>query len=79
MSAEDSNDNTKTIAKTLWSETLIDVLMLALEKNAADEKIIEILQELKQKKFKASYITDKVRRSRNEADAQRVKQLMGKI
>ena len=79
MSTDNSDDNTKTIAKTLWSETLIDVLMVALEKNAADDKIIDILKELKQKKFKASYITDKVRRSRNETDAHRVKQLMSQI
>ena len=54
MSIEDSDDNTKTIAKTLWSETLIDVLMVALEKNASDDKVKDILKELKQKQFKAS-------------------------
>ena len=79
MSIEDSDDNTKTIAKTLWSETLIDVLMVALEKNASDDKVKDILKELKQKQFKASYITDKVRRERNPSDAHRVKQLMTQI
>lgn len=75
----DDDKTSMTMLKTLWSETLLDILVVSLEKKMPDQKIIEILKELRQKRFKASYITDKVRRSLSEADAQRVKKLMGQI
>lgn len=74
-----TDDTTKTVHKTLWSETLIEVLLLALKKNESDNKIVEILRELKQKKFRAGYITDKVRRSLSDSEAARVKKLMSQV
>ncbi len=76
---EDDTTSTKTIQKTLWSETLIEMLILSLQKNMSDQKVTEFLMELKQKNYKASYITDKVKRSLGDEDALRVKNLMMKL
>lgn len=65
-----------TIAKTLWSETVIDMLIMTLKENKSDVKIQELLRECKQKGFKAIYLTDKVRKELGEGAATRVKKLM---
>jgi hypothetical protein len=67
-----------TIAKTLWSETLIDLLIVSLEKDQTDEQVIGLLNELKQKKFAPDYIVRKVTKSLGEKDANRVKLLLYK-
>lgn len=77
---KDKSDTTQTtISKTLWSETLIEILIDSLEKNKSDKKIIKILKELKQKKFKAKYITKKIRKTLGEKQANRVKELIAKV
>ncbi len=68
-----------TIAKTLWSETLIDLLIVSLEKNLSDEKVMELLRELKQKKFKRDYIIGKIKKALGEKEANRVKLLLSKL
>ena len=68
-----------TIAKTLWSETLIDLLIVSLEKNLSDEKVTELLKELRQKKFKRDYIIGKIKKALGEKEANRVKLLLGKL
>jgi len=75
------NDDTtqKTIAKTLWSETLIDLLIVSLEKNLSDEKVTELLRELKQKKFKRDYIIGKIKKALGEKEANRVKLLLSRL
>ena len=76
---ETSDPTTVTVAKTLWSETLIDLLIVSLEKNQSDDKVRELLKELKQKKFKADYIIGKIRKALGEKEANRVKLLLGKL
>ena len=66
----------KTVAKTLWSETLIDMLIASLRANKSDEQIKGLLKECKQKRFKASYLTEKVRKELDDAAAVRIKRLM---
>ena len=66
----------KTIAKTLWSDTLIDLLVASLKANKSDDQIKGLLKECKQKGFKASYLTGKVRKELDERAATRVKRLM---
>jgi len=66
----------KTVAKTLWSETLIDMLIASLKANKSDEQIKGLLIECKQKGFKASYLTGKVRKELDEAAVVRMKKLM---
>jgi len=70
----DSNDNT--VAKTLWSETMIDMLVASLKANKSDEQIKDLLIECKQKGFKSRYLTGKVRKELDEAAVTRIKRLM---
>lgn len=73
----DNEDATSvTIAKTLWSETLIELLIVSLQKDQTDAQITELLKELKQKKFKPDYIVNKVSKSLGEKEANRVKLLL---
>jgi len=66
----------KTIAKTLWSDTLIDMLVASLKADKSDEQIKGLLKECKGKGFKASYLTGKVRKELDERAAMRIKRLM---
>ena len=76
----DSDDTThKTLAKTLWSETLIDLLVVSLEKGQSDDQVTGLLKELKQKKFKRDYIVGKIKKTLGEKEANRVKLLLGKL
>ena len=70
------NEDDKTIAKTLWSDTLIDMLVASLKADKSDAQIKGLLLECKQKGFKASYLTGKVRKELNDAAARRIKGLM---
>lgn len=83
MSADDktetSDPTTLTVAKTLWSETLIELLVVSLQKGQADEKVNDLLKELKQKGFKTDYIIDKTTRALGEKEANRVKLLLAKL
>ena len=70
------SEDDKTVAKTLWSETLIDMLIASLRANKSDAQIKGLLKECKQKGFKASYLTEKVRKELSDAAAVRIKRLM---
>jgi hypothetical protein len=69
-------DDDTTQAKTLWSETLIDMLIASLKANKSDTKIKSILKECKEKGLKARYLTGKVRKELDERAAMKVKMLM---
>ena len=71
-----ADEDEKTLAKTLWSETIIDMLIATLKANKSDEQIKELLRECRQKGFKASYLTGKVRKELDETAAARLKRLM---
>ena len=66
----------KTIAKTLWSDTLIDMLVASLKADKSDDQIKGLLKECKGKGFKASYLTGKVRKELDERAVTRIKRLM---
>ena len=68
----------KTVAKTLWSETLIEALLLGLQKNVSDEKIRELIGDLYAKGYKQNYIVNKVTKELDSAMAARVRRLMVK-
>lgn len=72
------NEQDMTVAKTLWSETLIDALLVALQKKHPDAKIKEILKELQDKGYKPPYITAKVTKELDAQAAFRVRQLLAK-
>lgn len=68
--------NDETIVKTLWSETLVEVLLAALKKNVSDTEIKGIIKELHDKGFKADYIINKVGKEMDEAAVKRVRRLV---
>lgn len=72
MSSEDTR-----LSKTLWSETLIDMLIVALVANKPDEQIKGLLNDCRKKGFKKSYLVAKVRKEVNDRSASRVQMLMG--
>lgn len=74
----DDEDTTKTTAKTLWTETILEILYESLRKNSSDDSIREVLIEVRGKGYKPGYIVDKVRKKVDEQAAARVKALMGK-
>ena len=69
------NDD-ETMAKTLWSETLIDALLVGLQKKVSDAKIKELLGDLNAKGYENTYIVNKVTKELGAATAVRVRQLM---
>lgn len=71
-----SEQGSKTIDKTLWSETLIEMLIIALVAQKPDEKIKELLIECRQKGFKKRYLVQKIKKEVNEAAASKINQLM---
>jgi len=72
------NEQDMTIAKTLWSETLIDALLVALQKKHPDEKIRELLKEIQDKGYKPTYIIEKVTKELDAQAVLRVRQLLAK-
>lgn len=79
MNEKEKKKNEETLAKTLWSETLIEVLVAALRKKSPDDRVVNILKELKQKKLEEDYIEDKIRRELGDLAAIRVKKLFFKV
>jgi hypothetical protein len=79
--SEKSNDDqtSVTVAKTLWSETLIDLLIVSLQKGQSDQQVSQLLKELREKQFKPDYIVSKINKSMGEEEARRVKSLLSKI
>lgn len=77
MNEEDA-DTTKTTAKTLWTETVLEILYETLRKNRPDKDVLVALKEAQQKGFKKEYLMEKVSKKVDERAAQRVRQLFGK-
>lgn len=67
-----------TIAKTLWSETILEILYETLRKGKDDPVIIETLKEVRAKGFKSDYVIDRVEKKVSKEAAIRVKQLLKK-
>ena len=63
----------KTIPKTLWSATLIDMLIDALKKEQSDAKVVASVSSLQKRGFNNSYIIRKVRR---ELDKNKLNRLL---
>lgn len=72
----DDNEDDKTIAKTLWSDTLIDMLIASLKAGKSDDQIKGLLRECKQKGFEADYLTGKVTKEIDAAAAMRIRRLI---
>ncbi len=73
---DDTTDTTKTAAKTLWSETILEILYETLRKNKSDKELIGVLKEVQQKGFKRDYILKKVAKKVDDQAATRVRHLL---
>lgn len=68
--------NDRTMDKTLWSETLIDMLIIALVAKKPDDKIKELIRECRQKGFKKNYLVRKIKKEVDEKAAVRISKLL---
>lgn len=73
---EEDDDTSATTAKTLWTETILEILYLALKYDKPDETIMKVLKQMKG--CKPDYIIGKVEQKLGETAASRVKKLMQK-
>lgn len=73
---EQSDKTTATTYKTLWTETIFEVLYLALKYDKPDKDVREILRMVKLKGSKSDYIIRKVNQKLGEVEAQRVRMLL---
>ena len=75
----DNEDMTDmTVAKTLWTETILEILYEALRKGKDDATLIEVLKEVRMKGHKPGEIVDRVDRKVDKQAALRVKALLQK-
>lgn len=58
----------KTVAKTLWSDTLI-----ALRRNSTDEQLLDIIGELNAKGYSDAYLVKKAGKEIDENAARRIR------
>lgn len=70
------DEDDKTIAKTLWSDTLIDMLIASLKAGKSDEQIKGLLKECKEKGFEADYLTGKITKEIDAHASMRIRRLM---
>ena len=71
-----NDEDEKTIAKTLWSESLIDALLVGLKKKVPDAKLKDLIKDIIARGYKQDYIIQKVTKEMGAPVAMRVKQLM---
>jgi len=70
-------DDDKTVSKTIWSETVIELLCLSLKKKRPDSEIIQLVKDCRKKGFKLHYLIGKVEKEVNHTEATRMRMLMG--
>ena len=73
---ENVDNTSETTVKTLWSETILEVLYLALKYDKPDADVRNVLKMVRSKGAKRSYIIQKVKGKLGEAAALRVRSLM---
>jgi hypothetical protein len=83
MTVEDDDstktqDTTRTTAKTLWTETILEILYETLRKQKDDAQLHNVLKEVQAKGFRRDVIIDKVRKKVDAQAAARVRKLLGK-
>jgi hypothetical protein len=71
--SENSEDS---IPDTLWTATLLDMLIDALRREQADAEILPLVDGLFYKQFSSRYIFSRVRRELSEAASDRLKKLL---
>lgn len=74
------DDNTSlTTAKTLWTETILEILYQSLKDKKPDAAISEVLKEVRQKGFKTDEIIQKVAKKVDQQASIRVRGLLQKL
>ncbi len=71
--------NDTTLPKTLWSETLLEMLYVSLDKQRPDREILKLLMDLRSKGFRASYIVEKVNEEIGPGSIPRLKTLIKRL
>ncbi|TNF91735.1 MAG: hypothetical protein EP297_15260 [Gammaproteobacteria bacterium] len=72
-------NNEDTIPKTLWSETIIDILIDALHKGRPDDQIIPAIKSLYTRSFNTSHLIKKVNKELGEQYTTRLYALIKQI
>ena len=72
----DDTQTTTTEVKTMWFETLLESLYVALEKNKGNKTILEILRDLRAKGYQNDYLIEKVQKQVGTTAAARLKGLL---
>ncbi len=73
---EEADDTSATTAKTLWTETILEILYLALKYDKPDDTVRKVLKQMKG--CKPDYIIRKVEQKLGEEASLRVSKLMHK-
>ena len=73
---EDSDITPVTTAKTLWTETVLEILYLALKYDKPDKDITKLLSQIRTKGCKPAYIIRKVSEKLDDGAATRVRDLL---
>lgn len=71
-------DEEQTELKTLWSETILEILYAALQKDKSDAQIIDVLKDIQKKGYKPDHIINKVEKKVDKQASIRVKNLLKK-
>ena len=69
-------DKSETEIKTMWSESLLEGLYVALKKSKDDSVVKDLLNEIKEKDYDNNYIINKVKRKVGPTAAERVNALL---
>lgn len=71
-----TQDTTRTTVKTLWTETVLEILYETLRKKKDDAQLKNVLREVQAKGFKREAIIEKVRKKVDAQAASRVRKLL---
>lgn len=75
---DDQDATSLTTAKTLWTETILEILYQTLKDKKPDNAVIEVLKEVRQKGFKTEQLVEKVEKKVDKQAALRVRALLQK-
>ena len=73
------HDSDNSVPHTLWSATMLDMLIDSLEKNHSDEKIIPLINSLYYKHYGKRYILTRVRSKLGEAACNRLMDIFASV
>jgi len=71
-----TEDTQVTEVKTMWSETLLEALYIAMEKNKGDKIVIGVIKDLRAKGYENDYLIEKVEKKVGPTAATRLKILL---